>query len=29
VPELESAVLAGDMPAIVAAQRLIAHYKTD
>ena len=29
VPELESAVLTGDMPAIVAAQRLIAHYKTD
>ena len=29
VPELESAVLAGDMPAIVAAQRLITHYKTD
>ncbi len=29
VPELESAVLTGDMPAIVAAQRLIAHYKID
>ncbi|MDG1311071.1 MAG: methylmalonyl Co-A mutase-associated GTPase MeaB [Porticoccaceae bacterium] len=27
VPALEKAVLAGDMPAIVAAQRLIAHYK--
>ena len=29
VPELESAVLAGDVPAIVAAQRLIDHYKSD
>lgn len=28
VPELERAVLAGELPAIVAAQRLIKHYKT-
>jgi LAO/AO transport system kinase len=28
VPELEQAVLAGELPAIVAAQRLIAQYKS-
>ena len=28
VPELERAVLAGELPAIVAAQRLIMHYKS-
>ena len=27
VPELERAVLAGELPAIVAAQTLIKHYK--
>jgi LAO/AO transport system kinase len=28
VPELEQAVLTGELPAIVAAQKLIAQYKT-
>jgi LAO/AO transport system kinase len=28
VPELEAAVLAGELPAIVAAQRLIENYKS-